>query len=49
MAGAVTLLHELGHVYHFLFGDTSTSIVNDIDNSNQSKANSALIMETCFK
>jgi RHS repeat-associated protein len=46
---AVTILHELGHVYTDLFGASSTSILDDNSSPGQSKANSDLIRSTCFK
>jgi hypothetical protein len=49
VAAAITLLHELGHVYDDLFGATSTLIQNDFENPDLSKANTALVTEACFK
>jgi hypothetical protein len=45
---AVTILHELGHVYEYLFGQSSTAILDDQDNVALSKANTALVQSKCF-
>jgi RHS repeat-associated protein len=48
ISDAVTLLHELGHVYEYLFGQSSTAILDDDGNKAQSQANTALVQSTCF-
>lgn len=48
IAAAVTLLHELGHVYSDLFGAGSTAIQNDAGNNALSQANTALVQQVCF-
>ena len=47
---AVTMLHELGHVYQFLFGQGSTSILYDNPETNPgvSQNNTALIARSCL-
>jgi hypothetical protein len=56
-ANAITVLHELGHVYEFLYGMGSTLLVNDSlsawgGNQKQAAAasafNSSLIKSNCF-
>ena len=44
---AVTILHELGHVYEGLYGLGSTMLVNDIDNPAASAYNTALVQANC--
>ena len=45
---AITLLHELGHVYGYLFGASSTLIANDGGSPATSVANTQLVQEHCF-
>jgi RHS repeat-associated protein len=45
---AITVLHELGHVYMDVFGAGSTKIQNDIGNTAASKANTQLVKNDCF-
>jgi hypothetical protein len=45
---AVTLLHELGHIYSDLFGPQSTAIQNDGTSAQASQANTNLLKTTCF-
>jgi hypothetical protein len=45
---AVTLLHELGHVYADLFGPESSRIQDDATSLATSIANSSLVRTTCF-
>ena len=45
---AITLLHELGHVYSDLFGPGSTQIIDDGGNLSASQANTALVKSDCF-
>jgi hypothetical protein len=47
----VTILHELGHVYQMLFGQSSTQILYDGPNSpaGTSQANTALVMKNCLQ
>jgi hypothetical protein len=44
---AITLLHELGHVYWDLYGPGTSSILPDHGNPAQSLANTALIGKDC--
>lgn len=46
---AGTILHELGHLYHHLWGPGASSIVSDHDDSARSAANHKLIRENCLK
>jgi RHS repeat-associated protein len=46
---AVTVLHELGHVYGLIWGAGASSIVNDQGNSALSRDNTALVKRDCFK
>jgi hypothetical protein len=51
---ALTLLHELGHAYHVLWGTGTTAIVPDSRRDDPrfpalSIANSALVEEKCLK
>jgi RHS repeat-associated protein len=46
---AVTLLHELGHVFNRLYGPQSTRIVDDAGNLDRSRNNSKTIEDNCFK
>jgi len=48
LGDAVTILHELGHVYQYLFGQNSTAIKDDQGNADLTKANSALVKSKCF-
>jgi len=48
VADAVTLLHELGHVYEFLFGADSTAILDDQTSAATSGDNTTLVKSTCF-
>jgi hypothetical protein len=43
---AATIIHELGHVFEFLFGANTTRILNDAHGG--SLANSDLVMSECF-
>jgi RHS repeat-associated protein len=45
---AVTVLHELGHLFDYLFGAASTSIKGDERDPQLSQANSALVRKKCF-
>jgi len=45
---AVTLLHELGHVFEYLFGAASTEIQDDQASGAVSAANTALVKSKCF-
>lgn len=45
---AVTILHELGHVYEYLFGQSSTQIMDDSGSGTISAANTALVKSKCF-
>lgn len=45
---AVTLLHELGHAYDFMYGPDSTLIGPDAGSTAQSIANTALVQQKCF-
>jgi RHS repeat-associated protein len=55
-ASAITVLHELGHVYELLYGLGSTNLVNDsiaaqgsVANSNAASAfNTAMVQTNCF-
>ena len=46
---AITLLHELGHVYSYLFGPESTKITDDYGKLTASQNNTALVKSDCFK
>jgi len=46
---AVTLLHELGHVYEYLFGPSTTLVSDDQYSAATSVSNTQLIKDTCFK
>ena len=46
---AVTLLHELGHVYTYIWGASASKIVDDSQSSDLSKQNTALVKQNCFK
>jgi len=45
---AITVLHELGHVYEFLFGQSSTLISDDMGNNATSASNTKLVQADCF-
>jgi hypothetical protein len=53
---AITVLHELGHVYGYPYGAGSTSLVNDsiaaqgtlAKATAASMANTALVQQNCF-
>jgi RHS repeat-associated protein len=45
---AATILHELGHVYMYLYGQSTTSILNDSTSSVISAANQKLVTTQCF-
>jgi RHS repeat-associated protein len=45
---AVTLIHELGHAFNIIFGEGSSSILDDAGNPTQSIANTNMIMKDCF-
>ncbi len=45
---AVTILHELGHVYSFLYGPSSTLISEDRGDTSKSEENSRLARKHCF-
>jgi hypothetical protein len=46
---AVTLLHELGHVFSDLYGPQTTKIVSDGGDLNASQKNTKTIEDNCFK
>jgi RHS repeat-associated protein len=48
-ANAITVLHELGHVYMDVFGANSTKIQNDMDSPQTSVNNTSLVKKDCFK
>ena len=45
---ATTLLHELGHVYEFLFGLGSTFLVDDDGSDKASAFNTEIVQANCF-
>lgn len=45
---AKTVIHELGHVFEFMFSANTTSILNDSQSSALSHWNSDLVMTSCF-
>jgi hypothetical protein len=46
---AITLIHELGHAAAIINGATASRILDDQNNSAQSRANSQLVYDNCFK
>jgi len=46
---AITLIHELGHVAAIIYGANASRILDDQNNSAQSRANSQLVYDNCFK
>jgi hypothetical protein len=45
---AATLIHELGHAANIIFGDGSSSIADDVDNTARSMANQNTVLQDCF-
>lgn len=46
---AITLIHELGHVAALIYGADASRILNDADSPGQSRANSQLVYDNCFR
>jgi hypothetical protein len=46
---AVTLIHELGHAAAIIYGASASQILDDQNNGAQSRANSQLVYDNCFK
>lgn len=46
---AITLIHELGHAAGLIYGARASRIVDDQNNTTQSKANSQLVYDSCFR
>ena len=46
---AITLIHELGHVAGIIYGASASRMLDDQNNSAQSRANSQLVYDNCFK
>jgi len=47
-ANATTILHELGHIYGYLYGLDSTMIGYDYNNAALSRSNTATVSSVCF-
>ena len=45
----ITLIHELGHVASIIYGTDASRVLYDAGNPAQSRANSQLVYDNCFK
>ena len=46
---ALTIIHELGHAASVIYGSDASRILDDQNNSTQSRANSQLVYDNCFR